>query len=102
MLFTAAYTASKGAVAQLTKQVALDYAPDRIHCNAIAPGFLRTIMTQNLQNDPDKFDEINKAHPFGGMGSTEDVAKAALFLVSDDVAWITGVNLPVDGGYMIM
>lgn len=59
-------------------------------------------MTQNLQNDPDKFDTINKAHPFGGMGSTEDVARAALFLVSDDVAWITGVNLPVDGGYMIM
>ncbi|KAF2172544.1 hypothetical protein M409DRAFT_35571 [Zasmidium cellare ATCC 36951] len=99
---TPAYTASKGAVAQLTKQVALDYAANRIHCNAIAPGFLRTIMTQNLQNDPDKFAEINKAHPFGGMGSPGDVAKAALFLVSDDVAWITGVNLPVDGGYMIM
>ncbi|KAK1063226.1 hypothetical protein LTR74_009657 [Friedmanniomyces endolithicus] len=99
---TPAYTASKGAVAQLTKQVALDYAPHRIHCNAISPGFLRTVMTQNLQNDPASFAEINKAHPFGGMGRTEDVAKAAVFLASDDASWITGVNLPVDGGYTIM
>ncbi|KAK0356048.1 hypothetical protein LTR91_007528 [Friedmanniomyces endolithicus] len=99
---TPAYTASKGAVAQLTKQVALDYAPHRIHCNAISPGFLRTVMTQNLQNDPASLAEINKAHPFGGMGRTEDVAKAAVFLASDDASWITGVNLPVDGGYTIM
>ncbi|KAK0290906.1 hypothetical protein LTR35_001627 [Friedmanniomyces endolithicus] len=99
---TPAYTASKGAVAQLTKQVALDYAPHRIHCNAISPGFLRTVMTQNLQNDPASFAEIEKAHPFGGMGRTEDVAKAAVFLASDDASWITGVNLPVDGGYTIV
>ncbi|TKA37795.1 hypothetical protein B0A54_09797 [Friedmanniomyces endolithicus] len=99
---TPAYTASKGAVAQLTKQVALDYAPHRIHCNAISPGFLRTVMTQNLQNDPASFAEINKAHPFGGMGRTEDVAKAAVFFASEDASWITGVNLPVDGGYTIM
>lgn len=81
---TPAYTASKGAVAQLTKQVALDYAPHRIHCNAICPGFLKTTMTQNLQNDPVKQAEIDAAHPFGGMGSPEDVAKAVLFLASDD------------------
>lgn len=99
---TPAYTASKGAVAQLTKQVALDYAPHRIHCNAICPGFLRTAMTQNLQNSAEAQAEIDKAHPFGGMGHPEDVARAAVFLASDDVAWITGVNLPVDGGYMIM
>ncbi|KAK5119347.1 hypothetical protein LTR85_007703 [Meristemomyces frigidus] len=99
---TPAYTASKGAVAQLTKQVALDYAPHRIHCNALCPGFLRTVMTQNLQNDAEAYAEINRAHPFGGMGHPSDVAKAAVFLASDDVAWITGVNLPVDGGYSIM
>jgi len=99
---TPAYTASKGAVAQLTKQVALDYAPHRIHCNAICPGFLRTVMTQNLQNDPAAQAEIDKAHPFGGMGHPDDVAKAVVFLASDDVAWMTGVNMPVDGGYTIM
>ena len=63
---TPAYTASKGAVAQLTKQVALDYAKDGIHCNSICPGFLRTAMTQNLQNDGAKQAEIDRAHPFGG------------------------------------
>ncbi|KAK5136862.1 hypothetical protein LTR08_001784 [Meristemomyces frigidus] len=98
---TPAYCASKGAVSMLTKQVALDYAPHRIHCNALCPGFLRTAMTQNLQNDPLAQAEIDKAHPFGGMGRVEDVAKAAVFLASDDVAWITGVSLPVDGGYSI-
>ncbi|KAK4547871.1 hypothetical protein LTR36_010590 [Oleoguttula mirabilis] len=99
---TPAYTASKGAVAQLTKQVALDYAPHRIHCNALCPGFLHTVMTQNLQNDPESYAVITRAHPFGGMGHPSDVARAAVFLASDDVAWITGVNLPVDGGYTIM
>ncbi|KAM3418856.1 hypothetical protein BST61_g4819 [Cercospora zeina] len=54
-----------------------------------------------LPNDAAKQREIDAAHPLGGMGSTEDVAKAVLFLASDDCAWITGVNLPVDGGYMI-
>ncbi|CAK1356292.1 unnamed protein product [Cercospora beticola] len=98
---TPAYCASKGAVAQLTKQIALDYAPHKIHVNSICPGFLKTAMTQNLQNSPIKKEAIDKAHPFGGMGRVEDVAKAVLFLASDDCAWVTGVNLPVDGGYMI-
>lgn len=96
---TPSYTASKGAVAQLTKQVAADYGRHRIHCNALAPGFLRTVMTQNIQNDPEQQAAIDRAHPFGGMGSPEDVAKAAVFLASDEVGWITGVVLPVDGGY---
>ncbi|KAI6862065.1 hypothetical protein KC343_g5908 [Hortaea werneckii] len=99
---TPAYTAAKGAVSQLTKQVALDYAEQRIHCNALCPGFLKTAMTQNLQNDGRMLAEITKAHPFGGMGDPDDVARVAVFLASEDAAWVTGVNLPVDGGYMIM
>jgi len=59
-------------------------------------------MTQNLQNDEAAQADIDARHPFGGMGDPADVAKVALFLASDDVAWVTGVNLPVDGGYMIM
>jgi NAD(P)-dependent dehydrogenase (short-subunit alcohol dehydrogenase family) len=59
-------------------------------------------MTQNLQNDPVKQAEIDKAHPLGGMGDPDDVARAALFLASEDVRWVTGVNLPVDGGYTAM
>ena len=57
-------------------------------------------MTQNLQSDPEEFKKINDAHPFGGMGKVEDVARAAVFLASNDAAWVTGVPLPVDGGYL--
>lgn len=59
-------------------------------------------MTQNLQSDPDKLAAINAAHPLGGMGDPKDVARAAVFLASDDARWVTGVGLPVDGGYMVM
>ena len=59
-------------------------------------------MTQNLQNDLESQKAIDARHPFGGMGDPDEVAKAVLFLASDDVGWVQGVNLPVDGGYMIM
>ena len=102
---TPCYAASKGAVVMLTKAVALDYARDRIHCNALCPGFLITSMTQNLHGDPRRRREIERAHPWGseggGMGDPEDVARAAVFLASDDVGWITGVPLVVDGGFML-
>ena len=58
-------------------------------------------MTQNLQSEPEAFARIRAAHPFNGMGDPEDVARAAVFLASDDVAWMTGVPLPVDGGYLL-
>ena len=75
----------------LTKQVALDYAKEKIHCNALAPGFLASAMTQNLQGDEESKEKIEKQHPFGEtLGRVEDVAKAAVFLASDDAAWITG------------
>jgi NAD(P)-dependent dehydrogenase (short-subunit alcohol dehydrogenase family) len=98
---TPSYCASKGATVMLTKQVALDYAGDRIHCNALCPGFLKTSMTQNLQSVPESLATINASHPLGGMGDPEDVARAAVFLASDDVKWMTGVPLPVDGGYLL-
>lgn len=58
-------------------------------------------MTQNLQALPDVLKQIESAHPFGGMGDPEDVARAAVFLVSRDAAWITGVPLLIDGGYCV-
>ncbi|KAF2706160.1 NAD(P)-binding protein [Pleomassaria siparia CBS 279.74] len=94
------YAASKGAAVMLTRQVALDYGKDRIHCNALCPGFLKTAMTQNIQNDPNTRQKIDDAHPFGGMGETDDVARVAVFLASDDARWVTGVPLPVDGGFL--
>ena len=99
---TPSYCASKGAAVMLTKQIALDYAKDKIHCNALCPGFLETSMTQNLQGQTEVLEEIQRKHPFGGeLGKVEDVARAAVFLASDDAAWITGVPLPVDGAYML-
>ncbi|KAF2138448.1 uncharacterized protein K452DRAFT_300988 [Aplosporella prunicola CBS 121167] len=96
---TPAYAASKGAVVQLTKQIALDYAKERIHCNCICPGFLTTAMTANHQNDPEARAKRDAMHPFGGMGDPDDAARAALVLASDDARWITGHSLVVDGGY---
>jgi NAD(P)-dependent dehydrogenase (short-subunit alcohol dehydrogenase family) len=58
-------------------------------------------MTQNLQSNPAVLETISDAHPLGGMGSPEDVARAAVVFASDDVRWITGVALPVDGGYLL-
>ena len=99
---TPSYCASKGAAVMLTKQIALDYAGDLIHCNALCPGFLNTGMTQNLQSQEEELKEIEKKHPFGGrLGNVEDVARAAVFLASDEANWVTGVTLPVDGGYLL-
>lgn len=99
---TPAYCASKGAVSQLTRQVALDYAKEKIRCNAVCPGFLQTTMTQNLQGDQEARRKIDQAHPLGGMGEVDDVARSVVFLASDDAAWMTGVNLPIDGGYTVL
>jgi NAD(P)-dependent dehydrogenase (short-subunit alcohol dehydrogenase family) len=96
----ASYCAAKGSVLALTRQLALDYGPDKIHVNALCPGFLKTIMTQNLQSDPGAFERINAAHPLRGMGNVDDVARMAVVLASDDVRWVTGVGLPVDGGFL--
>ena len=63
---------------------------------------LKTNMTQNLQSDPQMYERMNELHPFGGMGEVQDVARAAVFLASDDARWVTGVPLPVDGGYLLM
>ncbi|MCJ1271349.1 hypothetical protein MMC22_011249 [Lobaria immixta] len=96
----AAYCASKGAVVNLTKQVAVDYAKDRIHCNALCPGFTKTAMTKVNYEDPAVSAHMVATTPWGEWGNVADVAKGAVFLASDDAAWVTGVPLPVDGGYL--
>ncbi|XTI94915.1 hypothetical protein V2W45_1442983 [Cenococcum geophilum] len=73
----------------LIRHIALDYGPDRIHCNALCPGSLKTAMTQNLQSDPAALRTINAAHPFGRIGEPEDVARVAVFFAGDD-ARVTG------------
>ncbi|GME62416.1 NAD(P)-binding protein [Neofusicoccum parvum] len=93
------YCASKGAVTSLTRQVALDYAEHRIHCNAICPGYTQTAIFAETTTNLTPFDVLQRRHPFGGPGKPEDIAKIAVTLASDDASWLTGVNLPVDGGY---
>ncbi|QRE73214.1 SDR family NAD(P)-dependent oxidoreductase [Methylobacterium aquaticum] len=96
-----AYSASKGGVAQLTKSLAIAYAPDGIRVNAVAPGWIATPLTQALQDDPARAGPILARTPLGRWGTPADVAAAVTFLVSPAAAFMTGVVLPVDGGYLI-
>ena len=94
-----AYSASKGAVSNLTRQVALDYAKHKIHCNALCPGYTRTALFAESGRNQESEDSLDEKHPLKGCGSPEDVAKAAVVLASDDASWITGTDFLVDGGY---
>jgi NAD(P)-dependent dehydrogenase (short-subunit alcohol dehydrogenase family) len=96
-----AYSASKGGIGQLTKSLALAYAVDGIRVNAIAPGWIATPLTAALQNDPVRCGPILARTPLARWGATADVAKAAVFLCTDAASFVTGVVLPIDGGYMI-
>ncbi|MEU5850285.1 SDR family NAD(P)-dependent oxidoreductase [Saccharopolyspora shandongensis] len=94
------YSASKGGVVQLTKSLAAGYAADRIRVNAVAPGWIRTALTGELQSDPEADARILARTPLGRWGTPQDVARAVLFLASEEAEFITGTVLPVDGGYL--
>ena len=95
------YSASKGGIAQLTKSLAIAYAPDEIRVNAVAPGWIATQLTQALQEDHKRSEAILSRTPLGRWGEPEDVVGPVLFLASDAARFVTGVVLPVDGGYLI-
>jgi NAD(P)-dependent dehydrogenase (short-subunit alcohol dehydrogenase family) len=94
-----AYSASKGAVMAMTKALALDHAAENIRVNCIAPGIVATEMVEKFNTDEAARRQREAMHPMGRFGQPEDVARAAVFLASDESGWTTGSVLTVDGGY---
>jgi NAD(P)-dependent dehydrogenase (short-subunit alcohol dehydrogenase family) len=98
-----AYSSSKGAVTLMTKAMALDHAHEQIRVNCICPGIVDTeLVAQFVNNAPDPEAARKQRialHPLGRFGQPEDIAHAAVYLASDESAWVTGTAIPVDGGY---
>lgn len=96
-----AYSAAKAAVINLTQNMAVRYGRKQVRANVICPGTIQTpIWAERQKKDPDVFNKLAKWYPLGRVGQPQDIARAALFLASDDAAWITGAVLNVDGGLM--
>jgi NAD(P)-dependent dehydrogenase (short-subunit alcohol dehydrogenase family) len=93
-----AYTASKGAVLAMTREIAVEYARKGIRCNALCPGPIETPLLLALLSDEEKKQRRFVHIPMGRLGHAEELAKAALFLASDDSSYMTGSSLIVDGG----
>jgi len=93
----AAYSASKGALIALTRSMALDYAADAIRVNCLCPGFVDTPLLAKMPAE--RRARLAAAHPLGRIGTVADVTPMALFLLSEQAAWITGQAIGVDGGF---
>lgn len=95
-----AYQASKAAMVALSKSLAIQFAADKIRSNVIYPGPTLTPMQQRWYDDPAKGETVAKFVPLGRLGTAEDIAHAALFLLSDKASFVTGTELVVDGGVL--
>src|SRR6267378_1293915 len=93
-----AYAASKGAVVNLTRQMAMQWAPG-VRVNCVCPGMIETPMTRALLDDPNFREAVLLKYPLQRFGQPDEVASAILYLASDEASFVTGVSLPVDGGY---
>ncbi len=99
----AAYGPAKFIATGLTKHLAVEWADQGIRVNAVAPGTIRTERVKQLPDEPggaEYLESIERMHPMGRIGEPDEVAKAIVFLASDDASFITGAVLPVDGGYL--
>lgn len=93
------YSHSKGGVVQLTRDMAVHFARQGVRVNALCPGFVLTGLTRALTEDAERLRFLEARHPMGRLGRADEIARAALFLASDDASFVTGACLPVDGGY---
>jgi meso-butanediol dehydrogenase/(S,S)-butanediol dehydrogenase/diacetyl reductase len=95
----AAYVSSKHAVVGLTKEMAMELADKNIQVNAVAPGVVRTSMTESYFDKPEVIEGLKKAHPAGRWAQPEEIANLILFLASTEAEFITGATFPIDGGF---
>lgn len=92
------YNAAKGAITNFTRALAMDYGADGVRVNAICPGFTFTDLTEDAKQDQALLERFYDRIPLRRAGEADDIARAILFIASDEASYITGVNLPVDGG----
>jgi NAD(P)-dependent dehydrogenase (short-subunit alcohol dehydrogenase family) len=97
---SAAYTTSKGGVRALTKALAIELSPQGVRVNAIGPGMIATPINADARQNPDYMANFAQRIPLGRLGEPADIAGPAVFLASDLARYITGVTLPVDGGFL--
>lgn len=94
------YPHSKGGVLQLTRDLAVQLAPEGIRANSVCPGFIRTPLTTAITDDTEFEDKVARRHPIGRLGQPAEVANVIAFLASDAASFVTGASVAVDGGYL--
>ncbi|PYS16514.1 MAG: short-chain dehydrogenase [Acidobacteria bacterium] len=97
-----AYCSAKGAINQLTRVLAVEWAPHHILVNAIAPGFIETDLTKGLRENPKHLDSLIRQVPLGRLGQPGEIVGAAIYLASDAASYVTGQLLSVDGGWLAL
>jgi NAD(P)-dependent dehydrogenase (short-subunit alcohol dehydrogenase family) len=95
-----AYVSAKHGVVGLTQNTAVEYGERGIRVNAVGPGFIRTPMISELEEDPETHQRLVSLHPIGRLGEPEEVAELVIWLCSDKASFVTGAYYPVDGGYL--